>query len=121
MTTGNMTLDVLLALILLAATIWYVKSLVVELYRLLRKKTYRLSIYHDDEQTHEFICTYRERSMRSAMVNHFLSYNCDLAKLRYQPYIEYNDLVMCYTLNIEGETYYFTMFQEVEGVKVEQR
>ena len=119
MSTGYDGLDLLLALILAAATFWYGYTIADELIKKFKKKTYWLTVYHEDSDTYELIDSYKERNMRNAVLNHLLSYGCDLSLLRFKTDMKYNDLVMIYALNLDGETKYFTMLKEIEGVTVE--
>ncbi|MGM9987600.1 MAG: hypothetical protein ACI35O_10275 [Bacillaceae bacterium] len=119
--TGIISLDIVLILIMEAATIWYIYSIKDDVINIIKKKTYILYIYHEGTQRFEVITKYKERSMRNAMTEHFLSYERDLALLYYKPYMDYNEFVMNYTLTIDGDVYQFTMIQEIEGVTIEQR
>ena len=121
MTTGYETLDLILALILAASSIWYGYTIADELIKIFKKKTYWLTVYHEDSDTYELIDSYKERNMRNAVLNHLSSYKCDMTLLKFQTEMDYNELVMIYALNVDGETYYFTMLKEIEGVTFEQR
>ena len=120
--TGNTGMDTLLVLIMIAATIWYIDSTKEDLAKLLnklKKKHYTLYIYHEGNKKFEKITTYKERNMRNAIVQHFLSYERDISLLRFKPYTDYNDYTMHYVLDIDGDLYIFAMLRESEGVKVE--
>ena len=121
MTTGYEGLDLLLALILAAATFWYGYTIADELIKKFKKKTYWLTIYYENTNTSEVIGTYRERNMRNAMLNHFLSYGRDLALLEVKTDTDYNDILMAYSLNIDGKIHHFVMIMELEDVEIEQR
>lgn len=112
MTTGYEGLDLLLALILAAATFWYGYTIADELIKKFRKKTYWLTIYHKDTEKYVVITSFRERNMRNAILSHQLSYGCDLSSLKFKTYIDYNDIGMVYTLELNGETHIFSMYKD---------
>ena len=115
MTTGYVTLDITLLLILIAATIWYVYTIVDEL----RKNTYWLTVPGEDKDTYIVIETYKEKNMQEAVINHLISYDCDLALLRFKSKTDYNEDAMQYTLDLNGETYEFVMMKEREDISFE--
>ena len=94
--------------------------LVKKLINKLKKKTYILYLYEDEQQGKK-IATYKERSMRNAILKHFLSYKRKVETLKFKPYTDYNDNAMYYILDVDKEVHLFSMLREVDGVKVEQR
>ena len=120
MSTGYEGLDLLLVLILAAATSWYGYTIADELIKKYKKKTFWLTRYYEDTKTSEVIGTYKERNMRNAMLNHFLSYGRDLSLLEVETETDYNNLLMAYSLNIDGTTHHFVMIMDLEDIEIEQ-
>ena len=128
MTTGYEGLDLLLALILVAATFWYgysmadvLKEIVNKLIKKYKKKTYWLTVYHKDRGKSSVATSFRERNMRNAILSHQLSYGCDLSLLKLKIHTKYNDIGMVYTLEINGETHIFAMHKDRKDTGDEQR
>lgn len=84
------------------------------IYRL-KKKNYTLYIYHEGTKQFEEHTTYRERTMRNAITEHFLSYGGNATLSRFKTQRDYNDYAMYYDLNVDGDTYNFKMIKEVSG------
>lgn len=108
MTTDYLVLEITLLHILIVATIWYLYTIVDEI----RKKTYWLTVHDKDSDAYVLIETYKEKNMQDAVVKHLISYDCDLALLRFESDTGYDEDEMQYTLNLEGVTYEFVMIKE---------
>ena len=85
------------------------------IYRL-KKKNYTLYIYHEGTKQFEVHTTYKERTMRNAITEHFLSYGGNATLSNFKTYRDYNDYEMYYELNVDGDTYNFAMIKEVNGI-----
>lgn len=118
--TDYLLLDFILGAILGYTTVWYIHSVIKELSKMLKKKHYTLYIYHEGNQKFEKVTTYKERSMRNAITEHFLSYNGNATISHFKTITDYNDNTMRYLLTVDGDAYLFTMLREAEGVTNEQ-
>ena len=87
----------------------------------LKRKNYTLYLHGKDKKDDKKIATYKERSMRNAILKHFLSYKRKVETLKFKPYTDYNENTMHYLLDVDGKVCVFTMLREVDGAKVEQR
>ena len=114
-------LDFIIGFVFGYATIWYIESVYKELRKILKKKYYTLYIFDEGNEKFEKIATYKERSMRNAITEHFMSYNGNAELTHFRTITDYNDNTMRYFLTVNGDHCFFTMLREAEGVKVEQR
>lgn len=110
--TEYLWLDIILVIIFIAATVWYVKSLIDELKYIMKKSLYYLCIYNEDKGKFEVISVYTERKMRNAVANHITTYRIDLKYLHYQPFVDYNEYAMHYSLFLGEHETHFTMLHE---------
>ena len=121
MTTNYPLLDFVIGFILGYATIWYVNSIYKELRKILKKKYYTLYIFDERNEKFEKVSTYKERSMRNAITEHFLSYGGNAELTHFRTITDYNDNTMRYFLTINGDHCFFAMLRESDGAKIEQR
>ena len=85
-----------------------------ELKKILKKKRYILYIYYEGSQDYELITTYKERSMRNAILEHLLSYEKGRVTNYFYSDMNYNEYVMNYSMVIDGEIKRFSMIQELD-------
>ena len=119
--TKYIILDIVIIAIFVAATLWYIQTAGKDIVNLFKKKYYTLYIYHEGEEKFKKVATYKERSMRNAITEHFLSYNGNATLSHFKTITDYNENTMRYFLSVDGDAYLFTMLREVDGAKVEQR
>ena len=84
----------------------------------LKRKSYTLYLHGEDKQDDKKIATYKERSMRNAMLKHFFSYKRNIETLKIKLFTDYNENTMHYILDVGGKVHVFSMLRESDGVKV---
>ena len=110
--TDYLLLDFMIGFVFVYATLWYVDSVYKELRKILKKKYYTLYIFDEGNEKFEKVATYKERSMRNAITEHFLSYNGNAELTHFRTYTDYNDYTMYYVLNVNGDTNMYAMLRE---------
>ena len=103
LSTGNLTIDIILLIAFIVATGWYVASVSPYMYYKLRKKEFMIYEYDELNENATYINTIKSRKMNYAILDQLYNHSNNPETLQFKSLTDYNEFIMVYSIKIDGE------------------
>ena len=113
LSTGNSTIDIILLVAFIVATVWYVASIWPYIYYKLKKKEFTIYEYDELNEDATYINTIKSRKMNYAILDQLYNHSSNPETLQFKSLTEYNEFVMVYSIKVDGEERKYLILSEV--------
>ena len=113
LSTGNITIDIILIIAFIAATGWYVASVSPYIYYKFKKKEFTIYEYDESNEDATYVNTIKSRKMNYAILDQLYNHSNNPETLQFKSLTEYNEFVMVYSIKLDGEERKYLILSEV--------